>query len=330
MKRSAPIAAALLACGLVTTAAAPLPALNARPVPLKEGLHEGDSVEHIRFLGMLAIPNVYVNGLRFAQLSGLAWDDDDQVLYAISDKGALFHLRPVFRDGLLIDVRLSAAVPLLGLTTGRRLSGVYADSEGLDVVNGRNHRPGDAELLVSFERRPRILRYRTDGHALTEHPLPAPLNDARAYRNDNNMLEAVCMDPTLGILTTPESPLKSDSSQIRIMSLDGRSWLYTPENASRVVALECLGDGELVVLERDYGRLFWRSSITLKRARLPAATATPPRVERLVTLNTADGFQIDNFEGLARHRGNRFFLVSDNNDLFVQRTLLLYIEVVER
>ena len=52
-------------------------------------------------------------------------------------------------------------------------------------------------------------------------------------------------------------------------------------------------------------------------------------VETVALLDTAQGYQIDNFEGLTRHKGNRFFMVSDNNDLFVQRTLLLYFEIVE-
>ena len=40
-------------------------------------------------------------------------------------------------------------------------------------------------------------------------------------------------------------------------------------------------------------------------------------VETLVTFDTDKGHQLDNFEGLAHHRGNRFFVVSDDNDLFL-------------
>jgi len=49
----------------------------------------------------------------------------------------------------------------------------------------------------------------------------------------------------------------------------------------------------------------------------------------LVTLEPTKGYQIDNFEGIAHHRGKRFFLISDDNDFFLQRTLLLYIELVD-
>jgi hypothetical protein len=47
------------------------------------------------------------------------------------------------------------------------------------------------------------------------------------------------------------------------------------------------------------------------------------------SLDSGKGHQIDNFEGLARHRGNRFFLVSDDNDLFLQRSLLMYFELLD-
>ncbi|MDO8705862.1 MAG: hypothetical protein Q7J84_13040, partial [Sulfuricaulis sp.] len=59
---------------------------------------------------------------------------------------------------------------------------------------------------------------------------------------------------------------------------------------------------------------------------VPASQALNP--ETLLSMSSKDGFQIDNFEGLARHKGNRFFLVSDNNDLFVQRSLLMYFELL--
>lgn len=327
------VAAALCAALLLgTTARAETPylPLNAKRVPLAETIDIGDRIDRIRFLGMLAIPATTVNGLRFTQISDLAWDDDAGLLYAISDKGALFHLRPLFDGNTLVDVQLVRAVALRELHSDQPLRGRRADTEGMDIVHGRNRRPQDAELLISFERFPRIWRYRPDGQALAELPLPAPLDDIRAYDDDNRMLEAMCVDDSFGPLTAPEAPLRKEQrGHTRIFSVGGKSWLYPVENSNRVVGMACLGNGEVIVLERDYGRLLWRASIALKRVRLSAANAgaalTP---ERLVTLNTTEGFQIDNFEGITPHRGNRFFLVSDNNDLFVQRTLLLYVELL--
>jgi hypothetical protein len=301
--------------------------LNAQVVPLAEKVPPGARVGAIRFLGMLAIPKTTVAGLRLSQLSDIAWDESTGVLYAISDKGALLHLRPIFSDDRLVDVELMRAVSLRELKTGQPLKQRRADAEGLALAA----RPdGSPELIVSFERFPRIVGYQPDGYAIGEHPLPTPLRDRKAYRNDNRMLEALCHDPERGLLTMPEQPLITDArGHNRIYDMGGRSWRYPISKEDNVVALACLGESELLVVERDLGALLWNFRITLKRVALaatPGATLTP---KTLVTLDTTKGFQIDNFEGITHHRGNRFFLISDDNDFMLQRTLLLYFEIVD-
>ena len=191
---------------------------------------------------MIELPELTVNGLRLSQLSGLAWDDDNGILYAISDKGALFHLRPVIREGRLTGLQLLKAVPLKE-ADGKPLKGRRADSEGLDILKGRNKRKGDAELVVSFERSPRIVRYRPDGTVISEYPLPAPLNDRKAYRDNNKMLESVCVDEKLGVLMMPEDPLvKERPGYNRVFRIAGGSWLIPATGQFRPSAIECLGN----------------------------------------------------------------------------------------
>jgi hypothetical protein len=300
-------------------------------VPLADNLPIGGRIGALRFLGMLVIPSVLVNGVRLSQLSDLAWDDATETLYAVSDKGGLFQLRPVFRDGALIDVKLARAVPLRELKTDQVLRRKRADAEGLAIA--RTGAPGrNAELLISFERFPRIVRYRADGYALDELPLPAPLADPKAYRDENRMLESVCRDSRFGVLTMPELPLKREApDRNRLYSLNGKSWRY-PIGENRVVSLACLGDGEVLVLESDFGQHLMHTRITLKRARLTDASGSDPLLspQTLFALDSADGYQLDNFEGIAHHRGNRYFLVSDDNDFFLQQTLLLYFELMDQ
>ena len=306
--------------------------LETRSVALSENIKVGDRIDHIRFLGMLQLPNPKVDGMRFSQLSGLAWDDDDGILYAISDKGFLFHLQPVFENGVLTGVKLLKAIHLRELGSGKPLKGTRADCEGLDILHGRNGRKGDAELIISFERFPRIVRYRPDGYAIEELPLPAPLNDAKMYQDSNKMLESVCADSKLGVLTVPEVPLKGERQGVtRIFSLDGKSWIYPLPTGNRISALECLGNYRVMALESNFSGVLGRLEVFLKLATLsPGGSPTEPvPVETAVALDTGKGHQIDNFEGLARHRGKRFFLVSDDNDLFIQRSLLMYFELLD-
>jgi len=326
------IAIAVLAISTVGHADAPTE-LETRPVALSENIKVGDRIGRIRFLGMLQLPNPTVDGMRFSQLSGLAWDDDDGILYAISDRGFLFHLQPVFKNETLTGLKLLKALHLREIGGNKPLKGTRADSEGMDILNERNGRKGDAELIVSFERFPRIVRYRPDGNAIEESPLPAPLNDARMYRDSNKMLESVCADSKLGILTVPEAPLKEERQGVtRIFSLDGKSWVYPLPAGNRISALECLGNNKVMVLESNFGGILGRLQVFLKLAALsPDGSLTEPiPIETAVALDTGKGHQIDNFESLARHRGNRFFLVSDDNDLFFQRSLLMYIELLDK
>lgn len=307
--------------------------LETRSVALSENIKVGDRTGHIRFLGMLQLPNPTVDGMRLSQISGLAWDDDDGILYAVSDKGFLFHLQPVFDNGALTGLKLLKALHLRETGGNKPLKGTRADSEGLDILKGRNGRNGDAELIVSFERFPRIVRYRADGNAIEESPLPAPLNNARMYQDSNKMLESVCADSRLGILTVPEAPLRGErQGYTRIFNLDGRSWIYPIPEGNRISALECLGNHRVLVLENHFTGVLGRLEVFLKLATLSpnASLAEPMPVETVAALDNGKKHQIDNFEGLARHRGNRFFIVSDDNDLFIQRSLLMYFELLDR
>lgn len=307
-------------------------ALDAEPASLGENIAVGDIVDKIRFLGMLVIPHININDVRLSQLSDIAWDKNAGVLYAVSDKGALFHLHPIIRDDTLVDVKVSRAVPLRDLESGKPLEDRHADAEGLDILPNPSARSDDTELIVSFERFPRIVRYHTDGYAVGEYRLPAPLNDAARYVSSNRMLEATCHHPRFGVLTIPELPLKNEAPGYnRLFALSGgKSWLYPVEDGSRVVSLACLDNGDIVMLEGTFGTRFWRSHTTLKRIRLADLQADRTlRPESVVTLEPTKGFQIDNFEGIAHHRGKRFFLISDDNDFFLQRTLLMYFELID-
>lgn len=305
-------------------AASPPISLVSRSLPVGLG-----TLDQIRILEHLELAAPELNGLRFVELSDLAWDDDDQVLYAVSNKGALFWLRPVFRADRLVDLLLLKAVPLREPRTQRILSGWRVDAEGMDVLRGRNGRKGDAELLISFERFPRIVRYRPDGYALQEYTLPRPLQDPKAYRDRNKALEAVAVSDAHGILTASEFSLRSaPADENRLYSLSGRSWRYPVAVNNGIVSMKAWGKTGLLILERDYKSWLGRALITLRKIdALPASPDALPKIDTLGVIGDQAGINIDNFEGVSAHRDKRFFLISDNNDIFFQRTHLIYFEL---
>jgi len=113
--------ALLLALGLAlsaTVAAHPL----ATPYRLTADVAPGERYMGIRLLGTLELATRMIDGLPLVELSGLAWDADEGLLYAVSDRGWLFHLRPTFSDGRLRDVSVVAAFALRD-SRGRKLRG---------------------------------------------------------------------------------------------------------------------------------------------------------------------------------------------------------------
>ncbi|MDX1432825.1 MAG: esterase-like activity of phytase family protein, partial [Gammaproteobacteria bacterium] len=214
------------------------------------------------------------------------------------------------------------------------------DAEALVARGARNGRRGDTRLVVAFERHPRVAEFDPEGRHLGELELPAVLADPAAYADDNAALESLAEHPELGLLTAPERALASGASpapgaaagpRVSMHSLAGMRWDYPlhPAPNAALVDLAALPDGRLVSLERGHGMMYLPVIITLglSRPRLENQGA-PLAVETLAVLDTSKGWSLDNFEGLAWHEGMRFFLVSDDNFNDLQRTLLVYLEVL--
>jgi hypothetical protein len=306
---------------------------EATPIALTDQVGPGDTYAGIRLLGALRLSDASIDGLRLCGLSGLAWDEDAGLLYAVSDQGALFHLRPEFDgQGFLNGLRPVAAYPLRA-ATGAPLRAPFDDAEGLALRKGENGISGDAELLVSFELKPRVVRYGPRGEWRGEEPLPAPLRDIRNYRDPNQALESVTLHPRWGVLTGTETPLRADpAGQVRIFTRQGPFWNYPLGHApnSALVAMEVLADGGLLTLERAFVTPLRPLVISLRRTEplpAPGMNQTLLQVVNVAVFDSGRGWLLDNFEGLTRHRDQRFFMVSDDNCNTWQATLLVYFEL---
>ncbi|MBE2295543.1 MAG: esterase-like activity of phytase family protein [Phycisphaerales bacterium] len=301
------------------------------PITLADHAGPGQTAAGIRWLGVLRLSQAVINDLKLCGLSGLAWDEDEKLLYAVSDIGGLFHLRPEFDShGVLIGVRIIAAYPLLD-ASGQPVHSPFDDAEDLAIRNGDNGSLGDTELLISFELRPRVIRYSPGGQWRGEESLPKPLRDIRNYRDRNQALEAITLDPRWGLLIGTEAPLRGDPiDQIRLFADNGRFWSYRLGTApgSALVAMEALPDGSLLTLERAYTAPLRPLIISLRHVKpLTAEQKTPLSITDVAILDSSQGWLLDNFEGLTRYQNRRFFMVSDDNCNLWQSTLLVHLEL---
>jgi hypothetical protein len=251
------------------------------------------------------------NGERIGELSGLAWDRDENLLYAVSDQGRIHHfvlrldgdriaeLKPVFSS------RLSAP--------GDRPKGLV-NAEGLDVLNGANGKPSDTELLVALEDGPAIARFTPQGEYVGLVDLPGVLTDSRSYDGKNERLEAVTAHPRHGILTAPEAPLRVRSDDDHtIFAAQGREWsfrTFQPKRSS-LKAMETLPDGSLLVLERTRDEKGADPHARLRHVDLPKCSngGACPVTDAIPSSGEVPP---GNYEGMTRITDDLYLMVSDH------------------
>ena len=300
----------------------------AEPVAVLPERLQGDGQYDLEILGAVQIKHGIGKVGQITEFSGLAFNHDEADLILLSDRGFILHADPIFEQGRLIDLKFRAWHALKDANQ-RRLQGKAKDSEGLAVANARNHQSGDTELLVSFERIPRIVRYTPDGQFIAEVPLHNTFNDSAHYVGKNKALEAITLHPEFKIITGPERPLASAPRDLlSLHTLAGKTWSFRPKisgSYAALVGLTTLPDGRLIALERASSGVFFTFSNALHLITLGEDAL---KQETLVLFRHEDGYFNDNFEGISWHEGNRFFMISDNQGIFMKRTLLLYFAII--
>lgn len=259
-----------------------------------------------KVLNTLELQLQQVNGHSLQELSGLAWDADEQLLYAVSDRGSVFHLR-LQLDG----ARLAQVKPVFGAEL-HDASGALRkfNAEGLAVLNANNGIKGDTQLVVALENGPAILRFTPQGEALGPVELPEALRDKARYYSKNKRLEAVAVLGAQRFVTAPEAPLAGeDPMRHTLYATDGARWSFEAiAKGSDLKGIEALADGSLLVLERLEGGGKHARQVVLRRID-PASCAAGKVCSGGVSGDVAplDG----NYEGMTRLSDRLLLLVSD-------------------
>ena len=274
----------------------------------------------------VTIPPETVNGITIAELSGLAWDSDEQLLYAISDKGRVFHFRLTL-DGNRIKAVDPVYAANLSDTEGDQVKKGRRDSEGLTLLNAANGKRGDTQLVFALEGVPRIIRFTPQGQALNNVELPAALRDKRAYQHGNDSLESVTFHPRYGFITAPEQPLRGQAADVHTLySTKGQRWSFKayPTDNSGISALEVLPDGNMLIIERAWSGILSPLVVSLRYLDLQqCAKADVCAVQDLKVFSNY--VLVDNFEGLTHLQGNQYLMVSDDGgEDFLSTTLTLF------
>lgn len=287
----------------------------------------GAGAADLEVLDSMDIPVEGANGVRVEEFSGLAWDEDEQLLYAVSDGGVLHHFR-IRMDGIRIaEIQPVFSVPIAA-TADEVSGGSVTNAEGLTALNDDNGKQSDTELLVAFEDGPAIVRLTPQGKQVAAIPLPGPLADKKQYSKKNSRLEAVAFDQRHGLLTAPERPLEGQPEDLHTLyAADGTTWSFEAfQPDSRLKAIQKLPDGNLLILERTREEKSGAPTARLRYLDFDACSA-----ERECILNelsaTPDPILVNNFEGLARLSDDLFLMVTDKTKKDAEPTTVVLFKV---
>lgn len=234
----------------------------------------------------------------------------DGRVWAVSDFGDLvrFSLR-LSADGRLIGTGEAVSRHLTGPDGTVLAPKESADAEGLAILpNG--------EVLVSFERNDRIWTY---GVGAVDRPRPVP-SPVHPFPRNEGMEGLAASDDGWLVLGEGGGAWLCDPTRCRPLA----DPMPMPTDDYRFTGADRDPAGGWFVVERYY-----REPLDL-RARVrhlsPEGVLSAPLIQLRPPAST------DNFEGIAAvatPTGTRLYILSDNNDLFLQKTLLLAFDIAD-
>ncbi|MEL6378216.1 MAG: esterase-like activity of phytase family protein [Pseudomonadota bacterium] len=255
----------------------------------------------------------------FGGFSGLHLADDGSTLTALSDRGFWLTAQIAFDErGRLTDLT-RPRMALLTDKTGRALSGIRSDAEGL-------HRDHDG-FLVSFEREPRVEYHKKDQTGIFRHQ-----RDVADYREvsalqSNQSLEGVTRLGDGTLLVSAENTI--GEPDVHRLYLDPDTSVDIKRTPPFDITEIAYHNGDLYFLERHYDRT------TGQQIRLSVIDRFDPNIPVLPMPSELARFDdtdiIDNFEGLTLHTDQgktHLFIISDDNFSDRQDTLLLHFSLV--
>lgn len=252
--------------------------------------------------------------------SGMTITPDGSSLLAVADTGLWLRMRLVHdSQSRLVGVSDGQLSPLLDESGSPLATKWLSDAEAVA-------RDTDGSLLVAFERRHRVWRYRAGDDPAKARPAAVETPPALASLPPNSGIEALVVLPPDSLLLLSEG-VANPSGDIRGWLRQGRKWSeisLAPSSSFAPTDMALLPNGDVLLLEHHFGIL---GGIRARLSILLAADLRPGA--RLVGREVAvlqQPLNVDNFEAVAArrapHGGTLIYLLSDDNQSPLQRTLL--------
>lgn len=312
--------AALLFCLLPSSAGYPQAsdvAIVATPIPIDPDDPAHRDIGRLRYLGGWKLTSRQRN---FGGYSSLRVDGDRFV--ALADTGDYMRFR-MAEPGIITDSRFGT-LPAFPTSTGTR-----ADRDSESMTEGPQ-----GDIWVGFEARNAILRYSADFAKPIASGFPPAMkawsvnSGAEAMvRLDDGRFAIFCEGTAVApfvhaALLFPGDPTDASNVPIQFGYRPPRD--YAPTDARQ------LPDGRIIVLHRRFGVLSgFAAALSIIDPRAISEGAT---VDGEMIAEIKPPLNVDNMEGMSITRENGkviVWIISDDNQIALERTLLLKFELLE-
>ena len=265
--------------------------------------------ENIKILDAKELKFRSKNNIQVTELSALAYKDS--ILYALGDKGILFSFEINIEENKIKKLALLDVLELKNKKS-KVLKKSDTDSEGLCFIG--------KDLLISFEKNPRVDVFSTAGIKIQKKKIHKDLKKEKKYRSKNKALESITYNRHYGVITAPQMPLKGLNKEKHIIYAKNKTWKIPV--SGNITALEFMSQNKLMILEKTFNEFSRRRVITISSLNLENS-----EYKVLAKLDSREGWNLDNFEGLTKIAKNKYLMISDDNNSFFQKTLLVLFEV---
>ncbi|MCW8954908.1 MAG: esterase-like activity of phytase family protein [Sulfurimonas sp.] len=276
---------------------------------------KSDKLMNIKILDTVAVKFDDFNGIEFHEISALAYQKNK--LYALSDRGYLYHLNIKIKKNRIKSLKLVKALELKRKNS-KRLKKKHRDAEGMVLV--------DEELYISFERKPRVDVFSLNGKKIKKYEIQKELNNIDNYQTKNKALESIAYSKKHGIVTAPEIPLLGNDENLHVVYAKNKQYKFRA--TSKLSAMEFIDENRLLTLERSFNVLTRQRVVTLNEIDLRKSHNEISRARLLAVMSSDDGWNLDNFEGLTKVGKNKFLMVSDDSGGYFDKTVFVLFKVL--
>lgn len=276
---------------------------------------------NVEILDHRVLPQVELDGLKFSEISALAYDPASGALYGASDKSILFRIGFAHDGGKITELTPLQGWPLLD-ESGARMKSKIFNPEGAHL------RPDGSGLVIVSENGPRAALFDLEGRWQSAIGLPEALRDASLQRSDKDGLESLAEHPVHGLLSaTEEPPEDAERTYHTIHAGDGSRFSYDTSDIgnTNIKSITLDEQDRILVLERhrDQGNDTLQPDLRL----IDPAACTEGACPSVTASFTLEGFETADFEGMTGLGEDLYLIVSDDKVDGDQRSVFALLRV---